>query len=89
LLYGEHPAFVPFVIRERRPFREGGPPMSSKRQQTLAKLTRERTVKERRERKQEKKRLRKLEAAERSEAPIDDDVSTAAAPDTPSKADQE
>lgn len=37
--------------------------MSSKRQQTMAKLTRERTVKERRERKQEKKRERKLAAA--------------------------
>lgn len=37
--------------------------MSSKRQQTMAKLTRERTVKERRERKQERKRERKLAAA--------------------------
>lgn len=34
-----------------------------RRQQTIAKATRERTVRERRERKQEKKRLRKLEAA--------------------------
>jgi len=38
--------------------------MSSKRQQTMAKMARERTVKERRERKLEKKRERKLAAAE-------------------------
>ena len=38
--------------------------MSFKRQQTMAKIARERTVKERRERKQEKKRARKLAAAE-------------------------
>ena len=31
--------------------------MATRRQQTMAKLTRERTVRERRERKQEKKRL--------------------------------
>jgi hypothetical protein len=37
--------------------------MSSKRQQTMAKLTRERTVREKRERKQERKRERKLAAA--------------------------
>lgn len=47
--------------------------MSSKRQQTMAKMTRERTVKERRERKQEKKRQRKLAAAaERGEQPVDE-----------------
>lgn len=34
------------------------------RQQTMAKIARERSVKERRERKEEKKRLRKLAAAE-------------------------
>ena len=37
--------------------------MSSKRQQTMAKMARERAVKERRARKQEKKRERKLAAA--------------------------
>jgi hypothetical protein len=37
--------------------------MSSKRQQTMAKMTRERTVKERRALKQEKKDQRKQEAA--------------------------
>lgn len=37
--------------------------MSSKRQQTMAKLTRERTVRERRERKQQKRRDKKLAAA--------------------------
>ncbi len=46
--------------------------MSSKRQQTMAKMARERTVKERRERKQEKKRERKLAAAaERGEQTVD------------------
>ena len=63
--------------------------MSSKRQQTLAKLTRERTVKERRERKQEKKRLRKLEAAERSEPAVDENLPAPAVPDESSPADQE
>ena len=38
--------------------------MSSKRQQTMAKVARERTVKERRARKQEKKQAKKLAAAE-------------------------
>ena len=38
--------------------------MSSKRQQTMAKMARERAVKERRERKQEKKRAKRLAAAE-------------------------
>lgn len=37
--------------------------MSTKRQQTMAKLTRERAVKEKRERKLERKRERKLAAA--------------------------
>ena len=43
--------------------------MSSNRQQTMAKLARERAVKEKRERKLEKKREKKLaaEAAERGE----------------------
>ena len=38
--------------------------MATKRQQTMAKLTRERNVKEKRERKLEKKRAKKLAAAE-------------------------
>ena len=47
--------------------------MSSKRQQTMAKMARERTVKERRERKQEKKRERKLAAAaERGEQTVEE-----------------
>ena len=47
--------------------------MSSKRQQTMAKMTRERTVKERRARKLEKKRERKLAAAaERGEQTVDE-----------------
>ena len=41
--------------------------MATKRQQTMAKLTRERNVKEKRERKLEKKRARKLAAAEGGE----------------------
>ena len=44
--------------------------MSSKRQQTMAKMARERTVRERREKKQEKKRLKRLAAAEGGEAVI-------------------
>jgi len=47
--------------------------MSSKRQQTMAKMARERAVKERRARKQEKKRERKLAAAaERGEPTVDE-----------------
>lgn len=49
--------------------------MSSKRQQTFAKLTRERLVKERRERKQAKRREKRLPPAERDQgagAPPDD-----------------
>ena len=42
---------------------------SAKRRQTLAKMKRERAVKERRALKAEKKELRKLAAAERLEAP--------------------
>lgn len=38
--------------------------MTTKRQQTMAKIARERSVKEKRERKLEKKRERKLRAAE-------------------------
>ena len=41
--------------------------MATKRQQTMAKLTRERNVKEKRERKLEKKRNKKLAAAEGGE----------------------
>ncbi len=41
--------------------------MATKRQQTMAKLTRERNVKEKRERKLEKKRAKKLAAAEGGE----------------------
>jgi len=46
--------------------------MSSKRQQTMAKMARERTVKERRARKLEKKRERKLAAAEGGEQTVDE-----------------
>lgn len=47
--------------------------MSSKRQQTMAKMARERTVKERRARKLEKKRERKLAAAgDGSEQTVDE-----------------
>jgi hypothetical protein len=48
--------------------------MSSKRQQTMAKVARERTVKERRARKLEKKQLKKLAAAEGG-APMTDETS--------------
>ncbi|CAN5221479.1 MAG: hypothetical protein H0U82_00355 [Actinobacteria bacterium] len=41
------------------------------RQQTMAKIARERSVKERRERKEEKKRLRKLAAAEGTDLTAD------------------
>jgi hypothetical protein len=44
--------------------------MTTKRQQTMAKIARERSVKERRERKQEKKRERKLRAAEGGAEPV-------------------
>jgi hypothetical protein len=47
--------------------------MSSKRQQTLAKQTRERTVRERRERKQAKKREKRLAATERDQSVAVDD----------------
>jgi hypothetical protein len=49
--------------------------MGSKRQQTMAKIARERAVRERRERKQEKKREKRLAAAEGrdlTEEPVDD-----------------
>lgn len=46
--------------------------MSSKRQQTMAKVARERTVKERRARKQEKKQAKKLAAAEGGAPMIDE-----------------
>ncbi len=48
--------------------------MSSKRQQTMAKMARERTVRERREKKQEKKRLKRLAAAEGGEAVVEGDA---------------
>jgi hypothetical protein len=48
--------------------------MSSKRQQTMAKVARERTVKERRARKLEKKQMKKLAAAEGG-APMTDETS--------------
>ena len=52
--------------------------MSTKRQQTMAKLTRERAVKEKRERKLERKRERKLAAAGEGEQtvvePVDADL---------------
>jgi len=47
--------------------------MSSKRQQTFAKMTRERKVKEKRERKAEKKAERAALAADGAEAPADGD----------------
>ena len=43
--------------------------MSSKRQTTMAKMTRERAVKEKRERKREKKQAAALERAKAAEAP--------------------
>ena len=45
--------------------------MSTKRQQTMAKIERERTVRERRARKQEKKLQRKLEASGAGDQPVD------------------
>ena len=48
--------------------------MSSKRQQTMAKVARERTVKERRARKLEKRQAKKLAAAEGG-APMTDETS--------------
>ena len=48
--------------------------MSSKRQQTMAKMTRERTVRERREKKQEKRRLKRLAAAEGGDALVEADI---------------
>ena len=47
--------------------------MATKRQQTMAKLTRERNVKEKRERKLEKKRAKKLAAAEGGELMVEVD----------------
>ncbi|MBA3380708.1 MAG: hypothetical protein H0T97_02405 [Actinobacteria bacterium] len=47
--------------------------MATKRQQTMAKLTRERNVKEKRERKLEKKRNKKLAAAEGGEPMVEFD----------------
>jgi hypothetical protein len=49
--------------------------MATKRQQTMAKLTRERNVKEKRERKLEKKRAKKLAAAEGGEPRVEIDES--------------
>ena len=53
--------------------------MSSKRQQTMAKMERERTVKERRARKLEKKREKKLAAAAGAEPAVDETPLTATA----------
>jgi len=47
--------------------------VATKRQQTMAKLTRERNVKEKRERKLEKKKARKLAAAEGGEPMVEVD----------------
>jgi hypothetical protein len=47
---------------------------SNTRQTTMAKLARERRVKERRAMKQEKKEARKLAAAEAAEGPATDEV---------------
>jgi len=54
--------------------------MGSKRQQTMAKIARERAVRERRERKQEKRREKRLAAAEGrdlTEEPVDATVDEA------------
>jgi hypothetical protein len=51
--------------------------MSSKRQQTMAKIARERAVREKRERKEEKKRARRLAAAERRDGVIPAESETA------------
>lgn len=48
--------------------------MSTKRQQTMAKLTRERAVKEKRERKLERKRERKLAAAGEGQPAVEEPV---------------
>jgi hypothetical protein len=48
--------------------------VATKRQQTMAKLTRERNVKEKRERKLEKKRAKKQAAAEGGEPQVDAEV---------------
>jgi hypothetical protein len=48
--------------------------VATKRQQTMAKLTRERNVKEKRERKLEKKRAKKQAAAEGGEPRVDVEV---------------
>jgi hypothetical protein len=55
--------------------------MASKRQQTMAKMARERTVRERRERKQEKRREKRLAASEGqdvavegAESPLEDEA---------------
>jgi hypothetical protein len=57
---------VPGIATRHRRERKGCMSSSSKRRQTMAKMTRERTVKERRARKQEKKEERKQAAAERA-----------------------
>jgi hypothetical protein len=54
---------------------------TSKRRQTMAKMTRERTVKERRARKQEKKEERKRAAAEARSANEESDLPAHAADD--------
>jgi len=54
--------------------------MSSKRQQTMAKVARERSVKEKRQRKLEKKQAKKL-AAESGEPMVDDESADQLLPD--------
>ncbi len=53
--------------------------MSSKRQQTMAKVARERSVKERRQRKLEKKQAKKLVAE--GGAPMSDEIASPLPPD--------
>jgi hypothetical protein len=54
--------------------------VATKRQQTMAKLTRERNVKEKRERKLEKKRAKKQAAAEGGEPRVDVEVDESLVP---------
>jgi hypothetical protein len=57
--------------------------MTSKRQQTFAKMTRERKVKEKRERKAEKKAAAVAERARLAEEGLDGTVGSEAADETP------
>jgi hypothetical protein len=58
--------------------------MATKRQQTLAKMNRERAVREKRARKQEKKEERKARAAGELESPTELDETSQAEPDVES-----